>query len=400
MHSPLMREEPTLLAEARGHCRLHGCDAAAVIETGDRPGVVLSPRGGHEPSLRQTTDASCRGRFLVVTLASRLLPQATLLLRSTAEHRYTVIVLPMAFGETFMAKVRRLEQFAAVQCPNSVLLLTDAYDSFVAAPATLALDHFLQLRTRVLFSAELLFSWQEAKDQAFFDAMADGRGPYRYLNTGGIMGYAHALRPLLNRTVMPAHTTVRAVRSGLCCPFAKDCWCHYLGADQIAFSRILTDHWADFNVTLDYDSRVFYVASGQDWKLPAAREHMLSAEPCVVHVPGVSERYKHRDYANVMKRNATLQGLFREFAAPRPTARCELRVGPGRRCPGRSQLKPGEWFVAHVAALSTSPARALRSDCQQRLRAWEQSCGRAPSVPRLEMRIRTSLHGARWTALR
>lgn len=227
--------------------------------------------------------------------------------------------------------------------------------------------------------------------------MGKNRGSYKYLNTGGLMGFAGALLPLLNRTVMPINHTVRAARTGACCRWTANhtvllgCWCHHLGADQIAFSRVLTDHWSDFNVSLDYDSAIFYVASGPDWVASEARIRMQKSEPCVVHVPGVSERYRAREPKAVDTRNATMQSLFSEFALAHETTVCELQLSAGG-CASSPGMRPGVWFApnrAGDAAIATDSAKA----CQLRLRTWTHSCG---SGARLQMRLRSTLHGVKW----
>ena len=165
--SPAKADLAFLLVQAEAHCQHHNCSATIVTNTGGSPGVQLLPlrrmaggdnkhrRGSkqHECSSSSSSSSSSDGRLLVVTLATSL-RQASLMLRSASQHLYTVIVLTMDRGEDFLAKVRRLEAFARVQCPRTILLLTDAYDSFFAAPATTTLRRFHQMRNAIVFSTE------------------------------------------------------------------------------------------------------------------------------------------------------------------------------------------------------------------------------------------------------
>jgi hypothetical protein len=205
---------------------------------------------------------------------------------------------------------------------------------------------------------------------------------------------------------MPINHTVHAARTSACCRFAKNernrtvllgCWCHHLGADQIAFSRVLTDHWKDFNVTLDYDSNIFYVASGPDWVGGSARNRMKDAEPCVVHVPGVSERYKAREPVAVDQRRATMKSLFADFALASETTVCELQLNSGT-CASSPRLKSGVWLALSKTETmrAANGARTHAGACQVRLRAWAQSCG--PSAM-LQMRVRSTRYGVKFTNL-
>ena len=190
-------------------------------------------------------------------------------------------LLPMTGRDNFFHRVEKLRSFVAAQCAETIVLHTDSYDAFLRGSAARLIRVFEQLQTPVLWAAERLYSWQDEGNRTFYDRLAEGKGPYRYLNGGGYMGYAAALRPILERTVFISK---------------------FRGADQMAFSRFLANHWAQSNVSFDYGTRVFFVASGEDWNLRKARSRVLAANPCHVHVPYTAYKPNER----------TLLALFRD----------------------------------------------------------------------------------------
>ena len=210
-------------------------------------------------------------------------PQHTnLLVQSAGIHSQRLVILPWNRSDNYLQKVTSLRDWAQHQCPQSIVMLTDAYDTFMSCNAARILRTFRALRTGVLFSVEQLWSWQQDEDKPYYDGIA--RGPYRYLNAGGFIGYVSALLPLLRET--------KFVR-------------FYKGADQVAYSHLLATRSNEFNVSFDYDSKVFYVVSGPDWSSSGLRDARINhSRPCVMHVPWVL----------LPRNNATLHTLFLKYS--------------------------------------------------------------------------------------
>ena len=197
--------------------------------------------------LAEWSAASCRPLFIVITFVSttRVMPtvHGNLLLRSAADHRYPLVMLQWNRSNNYLQKVTGLRDLIRAECNESIVLLTDAHDTFLAAPVERTLAVFRQLGSGIVFSTEKMYTWGEPGDKTYYDA--HGRGEYRYLNGGGLMGYVGALRRLLEQVI-----------------FVR----FFKGADQVAYSHLIAQRGKRaFDVALDFDSRLFYVASGSDW---------------------------------------------------------------------------------------------------------------------------------------
>ena len=260
--------------------------------------------------------------FLTVTYSGKdVSTQRVMLVESAHRLGYSpLVVLPLGPRENYFMKVERLRTVIRerAHCPDSLVLVSDAYDAFMTSRRQLMVERFLQLNTGILWSAERLYSWQNESWKSYYESVAPEACVHRYLNTGGFLGYVRALLPLLEET----HFVSR-----------------YLGADQMAYSKQLaTRGLAHWNASLDYGSRVFYCATGLDWSLQRARARVLSASPCHVHMP----------FSKDPRNNATLHALSREFGASRP------------------RLPPGKLISPAPPALGRRRTQSLPSNASQR----------------------------------
>ena len=239
----------------------------------------------------------CVGTLAVVTFAGDL--RLALKLTESAKvfgYADRLTVLPMSQGQSFWAKVERLQMFARRRCRSSVVLYTDAYDAFFASPASVLLQRFLAMDAELVFTAEKHFVWQQPSAKAYYDLLAARRGAnsdYRFLNSGGLIGYAGA--------IADANIT-----------YPKECQgsCVRKGADQMAYSSALAKGM--LNASLDHGTRLFFVANADSAE--AARERVRSVRPCIVHMPW----HERPD------RNTTFQLLYQDsmarVATPSPQA--------------------------------------------------------------------------------
>ena len=195
---------------------------------------------------------------------------------------YRLIELPWVQGHSFLQKVTALREVAMgalrASCNDSVLLLTDAFDSFLSCTPARLMQTFTRLRVGVLFSVELDYSWQLKEDRPYYEALAANASGRGFLNSGGIMGYAGQLLPLLDAAAQYVCTS-------------RSCRGWFKGADQAAFSHVLASEPGRFNASLDYANRVFLVPR-VGWKVnneTAARfiDRLRTCGSCVVHVPWI-----------------------------------------------------------------------------------------------------------------
>mmetsp|Transcript_6335 Transcript_6335/g.13155 ORF Transcript_6335/g.13155 Transcript_6335/m.13155 type:complete len:112 (-) Transcript_6335:43-378(-) len=87
-------------------------------------------------------------------------------------------------------------------------------------------------------------------------------------------------------------------------PIGRQC------SDQWVFGHLIANTWNEYNVSMDYNTSIFYVASSHDWSYQRAKDRILQYSPCVVHMP----------FIQAPKVNATLRALYDEFVlCPRIT---------------------------------------------------------------------------------
>lgn len=242
-----------------------------------------------QPPLTSRTLRQCHGRrdhLHIVTFADKVPLAPTLpFARTASAHGYTVRTLHIKNESTALAsKPLLLQRHLDGQCPEAIVMVVDAYDTFVAQPSDVALSRFLATKARICFAAEPNFSDQPTADRRFWEmaatqAVGDDE-QHRYLNTGGIIGFAADLAVLVRAAVDAA-----PVRDQLCGqPVRRRC------SDQWLFSFVLARNLTRFGVVLDYQSRLFYTAAGPDWSLAAAKRRIRSAKPVIVHMPWSSSR--------------------------------------------------------------------------------------------------------------
>ena len=82
---------------------------------------------------------------------------------------------------------------------QDIVCATDGFDVFYQRDAAAIRHAFEQYDADVVFAAERGYSHQWARYKAFFDVHSLD-SPYRYLNAGGVIGYAGALRKLYEPT--------------------------------------------------------------------------------------------------------------------------------------------------------------------------------------------------------
>ena len=82
---------------------------------------------------------------------------------------------------------------------RTLVCATDGFDVFYQRGADYVYDTFTGFKADVVFSAERGYSHQYRSTRKYFDNLA-GCSPYRYLNAGGVIGYAGALRAMYRPT--------------------------------------------------------------------------------------------------------------------------------------------------------------------------------------------------------
>jgi len=236
------------------------------------------------------------------------------LLKSAEINRFTVDIIGLNRPFTFLSKILLLREHLAdlPKETNPIICFTDAYDVFYLTGLENVKNIFLTLKKDIVFSVERWYSHQLKKDKIFFDDLTNDRAsPYRYINTGTIIGYKNALLGLLDDICESIKD--KTFLSEL----AEEGW--NLGStfvDQTIISHHLAKYWAKYNVDLDTACKIFYVPCG-DWDnidFYITKNMVVSQTgktPCIIHVPWIS-RYEHTMlhlFNSTYKNNSTKKNL-------------------------------------------------------------------------------------------
>ena len=133
-------------------------------------------------------------------------------------------------------------------------------------------------------SVERFYGQQAEADQAFYDdsylnATNETHGGYKYINSGGFIGYAGVLTRMVSEA-LTIHPGAEGWRKKTCGE-ARGRVC----ADMWIYGHLVAHTWNKYNASLDYLRSIFYVASGFDWALDFAKQRIALSQPCVVHMP-------------------------------------------------------------------------------------------------------------------
>ena len=189
------------------------------------------------------------------------------LLQSAAHWEMEVRVLGM--GETwrgFLQKLEALRRFLAGLPGDRICLFTDGYDTVYLQPGTVIEAQFKKIDRPVVFSAEM--SFHAPGNETIVDRYPPSPTIYRYLNSGGFIGYAAPLNQILARILADPQT--------------ED--------DQSLLSRYFLDHPDE--IALDYRAELFVNTSNRqyDEDLECREGRLYNRQtgtwPCILHTPG------------------------------------------------------------------------------------------------------------------
>ncbi|MHC4844956.1 MAG: glycosyltransferase domain-containing protein [Planctomycetota bacterium] len=202
---------------------------------------------------------------------------------------------------------------------DEIVCATDAHDVFFQSGPDTIRQSFLSFGRDVVFSAEKLYSHQYRRFRGAYDR-APGASPYRYLNAGGVIGFAGALRRLYKPRLrlrawvrLLAHPRFHRWAKAFT-PVLRDIlprklsgrddfeaymrWYNY--ADQAAMGKyVACDTW-NVDVALDRECRIFWCTAaewddiGSHYEVVGGRivNRHTGRTPACIHVP-MTRTYRH-----------------------------------------------------------------------------------------------------------
>jgi hypothetical protein len=139
---------------------------------------------------------------------------------------------------------------------------------------------------------------------------------HRYLNAGGIIGYRKGLIRMFEE-IESIHVEASGWRNrSQVCPRAKGRQC----AEQWAALRVLSYmDWDELNVTLDYESSIFYTA---DWSIRKCQQQIVARRPTVLHMTFIKAPKVKNTYVALYNNLSMRQPITSASECKRQEANC------------------------------------------------------------------------------
>jgi len=183
---------------------------------------------------------------------------------------------------------------------NKIVCAVDGFDVFICAGADEIKQRFLSFNCDCVISAERAYSHQYEKYKDFYDKI-DCKSPYRYVNSGSIIGYVGALKkiyaPTFATILLPKiFSVIRKVKIKFNLNFIPG----FYYFDQKRIGEYVAKNPENLKVRLDHDTKIFWCCAWEwedidnHFKVENAKiinSHTNNA-PLIIHVPGWR---KHRD---------------------------------------------------------------------------------------------------------
>jgi len=229
------------------------------------------------------------------------------LLKQTADwNGIAISVLSITHWTGFIDKILAMKDAVDLLPDDDIACFIDAYDVLILSDVTEILQKFENYRRNILMSSELncypsenqsrydlveysVFEHEEAKNIWGTRRSQAITTNYKYMNSGGYMGYVSDLKRMFQ------WKTVDEMRQ-MC----------ELGGDQNFFTQYYLEFATDqvLNIGLDYQQEIFqslYKVDLRDFAFFSGRlyNHTLRTYPCFVHFNGF------RDYGGCLVHNKT-----------------------------------------------------------------------------------------------
>lgn len=184
---------------------------------------------------------------------------------------------------TFTNRLYILQDYLKDIDPNEIVIVLDGYDTLFNNTVSYAEEQFKLKDTRILISAEKIYTYQWLNFQDKFDTI---ESEYRYVNAGTYMGYAGDLRIMLSELFEIYKNQPTDIDQGL------------LGV------WVYTNFQNKKKVQLDSNCEVFWVTS-KDWNIVKNLDGkevinpFTKTKPFIIHNPGNGDPTLYESYEKV-----------------------------------------------------------------------------------------------------
>jgi len=226
--------------------------------------------------------------------------------------RYGINLRILGHGVNRFNTTKKLDLLYEELCTlddSEIVLAVDGFDVFFCSGAHEIESRFLAMDCDCVVSAERAYSHQYPRYRKFYESAAP-EGPYRYLNSGSVIGYVWALKKIYKPTLSTKYqsrvftgSTIRKIkqRSQKVADFLKlrdfdngfiYSWVYY--TDQQQIGKAVAKLSGKLNIRLDYETKLFWCCAFE-WKdienhYFLKNSKMVNShtgnDPLVIHVPG------------------------------------------------------------------------------------------------------------------
>ncbi len=172
---------------------------------------------------------------------------------------------------------------------DKIVIITDAYDVFYISNLELIEKKFKSMDVDILWSSEKWYSHQLESDRLFYDTLSSEiLSEYKYLNTGGCIGYVGDLKRFFNNIKDSIEGDEKFMK------VLYRYWDgHLMGQNQTVISHYISKNENKYNIELDYNCEIFYTTP-QDWDNIDSYVRIYNNKffvketqsyPCIVHSP-------------------------------------------------------------------------------------------------------------------
>lgn len=183
----------------------------------------------------------------------------------------------------FTNRLYVLQEYLAQINDDEIVLVMDGYDTLFNNTEEYIVAQFKSKKTRILISAEKMFTYQWGHFKDKFDSISS---PYKYVNAGTYMGYCQDLRTMVDELIEINKTHSTEIDQGL-----LGIW---------AYNNLEKTH----KMQLDVNCDVFWVTSA-DWSTIQTLSVMTNPNthttPAVIHNVGNTNQSIFLSYLHAYK---------------------------------------------------------------------------------------------------
>tara|TARA_R110000803_G_scaffold55657_1_gene112593 strand:- start:493 stop:1209 length:717 start_codon:yes stop_codon:yes gene_type:complete len=205
------------------------------------------------------------------------------LLETSNHYNVPIELIGVGYNYRFLKdKIYILKDYIQGLDNEELVICIDAFDTLINTPLTALEEIFNSFNTEIVISSEQIFTYQWGHYKDKFDQITS---PYRYVNSGTIMGKVKYLKKMIEEILSYPELETTEIDQGL-----VGIWV-YNNIDNPS------------KVKLDTECKITWVVCGEWHILKEISEHqdiilhpILHHQPPIIHVPGSQDKFNYSSY--------------------------------------------------------------------------------------------------------